>query len=134
MKHKTPKEIFNFRNQEEELGKLENTLQEITNNFQDMLIKILKEYSIIFKNISQNKATKENIFNIHKTIKNTVEETNDYVIKTIIEMAENHMKYELKLKENIFFLADLSILSNERYEKLENLIEKYLYKKNKKGN
>ncbi|AKT91436.1 adenine-specific DNA methyltransferase (EcoRI methylase domain) [Campylobacter ureolyticus RIGS 9880] len=125
MKHKTPKEIFNFRNQKEELGKLENTLQEITNNFKDMLIKILKEYSIIFKNINQNKATRENIFNIQ----NTVEETNDYVIKTIIEMAKNHMQYELKLKENIFFLADLSILSNERYEKLENLVEKYLNKK-----
>ena len=129
MKHKTPKEIFNFRNQKEELVKLENTLQEITNNFKDMLIKILKEYSIIFKNINQNKATKENIFNIQ----NTVEETNDYVIKTIIEMAKNHMQYELKLKENIFFLADLSILSNERYEKLENLVEKYLNKKSTKG-
>ncbi|MCZ6156583.1 hypothetical protein [Campylobacter ureolyticus] len=129
MKHKTPKEIFNFRNQKEELGKLENTLQEITNNFKDMLIKILKEYSIIFKNINQNKATRENIFNIQ----NTVEETNDYVIKTIIEMAKNHMQYELKLKENIFFLADLSILSNERYEKLENLVEKYLNKKSTKG-
>lgn len=129
MKHKTPKEIFNFRNQKEELGKLENTLQEITNNFKDMLIKILKEYSIIFKNINQNKAIRENIFNIQ----NTVEETNDYVIKTIIEMAKNHMQYELKLKENIFFLADLSILSNERYEKLENLVEKYLNKKSTKG-
>lgn len=129
MKHKTPKEIFNFRNQKEELGKLENTLQEITNNFKDMLIKILKEYSIIFKNINQNKATRKNIFNIQ----NTVEETNDYVIKTIIEMAKNHMQYELKLKENIFFLADLSILSNERYEKLENLVEKYLNKKSTKG-
>lgn len=129
MKHKTPKEIFNFRNQKEELGKLENTLQEITNNFKDMLIKILKEYSIIFKNINQNKATRENIFNIQ----NTVEETNNYVIKTIIEMAKNHMQYELKLKENIFFLADLSILSNERYEKLENLVEKYLNKKSTKG-
>lgn len=129
MKHKTPKEIFNFRNQKEELVKLENTLQEITNNFKDMLIKILKEYSIIFKNINQNKATRENIFNIQ----NTVEETNDYVIKTIIEMAKNHMQYELKLKENIFFLADLSILSNERYEKLENLVEKYLNKKSTKG-
>lgn len=129
MKHKTPKEIFNFRSQEEELSKLENTLQEITNNFEDMLIKISKEYLIIFKNINQNKTTRENIYNIHKTIKNTVEETNDYVIKTIIEMAENHMQYELKLKENIFFLADLSILSNEKYEKLENLVKKYLNKK-----
>ena len=118
MKHRTPKEIFNFRSVEDDKEFYDKKLKKIHNNFEKMLTEI-------FRN---------NFENIPNIINNIVTKEHNNVVKALIETMKYHVEYELELKERIFFLADLTELTYEKYEKLENLIEKYLYEKNKKGN